>query len=424
MSIAKITLGGDFKNANSLQITNGDIFDADINLTLDVSTDAAYPWFYIHHDINSNSNYLTVNGWLIEGITGGYLFDYSERLASVRLQGGSFGDVLRGGIGDDILGGESGNDVLLGGGNDVLEGGSGADMLTGGAGIDTASYEHATGGVYVRLDDNTGYDGDALGDQLSGIENLKGSIYQDSLIGDDNANTIVGNGGADDIDAKGGNDRIVISATPAYVSGGAGTDTLIIKGGGMVSGTSFEEIEAIYVREDATLDMSGAVSGARIVSQSTVGGTVNVTGTSGVDRIIAGKGNDTVHGGADNDLIKGGSGHASLLGDAGSDRIIAGSGGAVIDGGEGNDTLFGGAGADTISFSSNFGRDVVYKFSVGIDHLDLANLSVSFEDVNIRSVHGGRDTQITVDGIDATQTIFLRDVAAASLSSDDFMFGI
>src|SRR3546814_5612601 len=82
-------------------------------------------------------------------------------------------NVFEGGAGDDTLDG--------GNGNDTLTGGAGADALIGGSGTDTASYAGSANGVTVDLTTGTGLGGDAQGDTLSGIENLTGSNYDDTL---------------------------------------------------------------------------------------------------------------------------------------------------------------------------------------------------------------------------------------------------
>jgi Ca2+-binding RTX toxin-like protein len=66
----------------------------------------------------------------------------------------------------------------------------GADLLQGQGGRDTASYAEASGGVFVRLWSGEGLSGEALGDVLVGIENLRGSAFADTLVGDGGANEL------------------------------------------------------------------------------------------------------------------------------------------------------------------------------------------------------------------------------------------
>jgi hypothetical protein len=79
----------------------------------------------------------------------------------------------------------TGDDYIVGGaGNDVIEGGAGADILFGGDGLDWASYASSPEGIALRLWNGRGNGGHATGDELSGIENLVGSGFDDLLVGD------------------------------------------------------------------------------------------------------------------------------------------------------------------------------------------------------------------------------------------------
>ncbi|MCC0809349.1 hypothetical protein FPV16_24655 [Methylobacterium sp. W2] len=365
-----------------------------------------------------------------------------------------------GSVGDDNLQGSAANNIL--------QGGAGADLINGNGGVDTASYSLSASGVQVNLASHYGAGGDAEGDTLYNIENLLGSTFADTLTGDALSNTLTGFGGGDALYGMGGNDRLVISDTPTMIDGGDGKDLLFVTGGGIVSLTeaTFTGIEKVYVRNDATLDMSDVRAGVTIVSQSTDQHFVDVTGTLGDDTISAGKGFDQIHGGAGDDVIKGGNGigpaGASVLyGDAGNDvitagkgialiyggdgndtlkgasgvgllsggdgndRIIAGARGFDIDGGEGTDRLFAGAGDDTFHFAGNFGRDEIYKFDLAHETLDVSAFATDFNGLKISSVHNGADTQITFVGdADPTHKIILHDVTKADLiDQGHFTFG-
>ncbi|WP_245259572.1 calcium-binding protein [Methylobacterium sp. 10] len=325
-----------------------------------------------------------VPGYAITGTEYSVSADMSDNTAAVYLEGGDFGDILRSGSSFDTLKGGSGNDVL--------EGGEGGDTIEGGLGIDTASYEHATGRIYASLEALVGYEGDALGDLLSGIENLIGSAFDDSLVGDDGKNTLRGNGGEDDFAGRGGDDRIVVSSTPLYVSGGDDKDFLIAMGGGTVSliETRLSGIEAVYVRNDTHLDMSNVLAGSKIVSQSTSGHAVEIVGTSGSDTIRAGKGGDT------------------------------------IDGGSGGDKLFGGIGADSFHFGDDFGRDKLYGLDLNADHIAVDIAGVDASDIVLSSMSGGRHTLVTFKGVEAGNKIILYDTNVddvRDVQNELFLFG-
>ena len=92
-------------------------------------------------------------------------------------------NVLNGNDGNDTLYGNGGDDTLNGGNdNDILNGGTGADSLDGGSGNDTASYYGSSAGVHVSLASGSASGGDAAGDHLTSIENLYGSLLNDTLV--------------------------------------------------------------------------------------------------------------------------------------------------------------------------------------------------------------------------------------------------
>ncbi|MEM8730733.1 MAG: calcium-binding protein [Pseudomonadota bacterium] len=119
----------------------------------------------------------------------------------------SSADTLIGASGNDLIVGKGGNDRLAGNsGNDILIGGSGADVLLGGEGQDRAQYKNANSKVIVDMiltDKNTGQ---AAGDRFLSIENLYGTRYNDTLVGDNARNKLFGHSGDDRLFGRGGND--------------------------------------------------------------------------------------------------------------------------------------------------------------------------------------------------------------------------
>ncbi|WP_137804493.1 retention module-containing protein [Pseudomonas sp. G(2018)] len=143
------------------------------------------------------------------------------------LVAGSGDNILNAGDGNDILTAGTGNNELHGGaGNDLLFSGVGNDLLDGGTGNDTASYAHATAGVTVNL--GTSGPQNTLGagtDTLTGIENLVGSNFNDSLTGDNNSNIITGGLGNDVLKGEGGDDFLIGGLGNNTLTGGSGADT-------------------------------------------------------------------------------------------------------------------------------------------------------------------------------------------------------
>ncbi|WP_095196418.1 retention module-containing protein [Pseudomonas sp. Irchel 3A7] len=143
------------------------------------------------------------------------------------LVAGSGDNILNAGDGNDILTAGTGNNELHGGaGNDLLFSGVGNDLLDGGTGNDTASYAHATADVTVNL--GTSGPQNTLGagtDTLTGIENLVGSNFNDSLTGDNNSNIITGGLGNDVLKGEGGDDFLIGGLGNNTLTGGSGADT-------------------------------------------------------------------------------------------------------------------------------------------------------------------------------------------------------
>jgi Ca2+-binding RTX toxin-like protein len=155
------------------------------------------------------------------------------------LSGSNFYDILAaddnnniiwGNDGDDLLNGRGGNDIIYGGsGNDQLYSGLGADKLYGDSGNDTANYMLSTSAVSVNLQNNINSGGDAAGDLLYNIENLRGSDFNDKLYGNAGNNSIDGSIGDDFIFGNAGNDYITDQSGNDFIDGGAGND--FISGG-------------------------------------------------------------------------------------------------------------------------------------------------------------------------------------------------
>ncbi|BBH31985.1 retention module-containing protein [Pseudomonas sp. St290] len=143
------------------------------------------------------------------------------------LMAGGGDNTLNAGDGNDILSAGSGNNTLHGGaGNDLLYSGAGNDLLDGGTGNDTASYAHATAGVTVNLGLLAAQNTLGAGtDTLTGIENLIGSNFNDTLTGDGASNRINGGLGHDVLNGGGGDDLLIGGLGNNTLTGGSGADT-------------------------------------------------------------------------------------------------------------------------------------------------------------------------------------------------------
>lgn len=239
-------------------------------------------------------------------------------------------DQLQGNGGNDTLVGHAGNDTLNGGaGDDWLVGGAGADQMNGGDGIDWISYEDATSSVtFNLLETNWQNTGGGGTDRAVGVENIYGSIYDDSLFGNDGANTLSGQNGNDTLVGRLGDDVLNGGAGNDWLVGGEGNDQ--INGGDGIDWASYED-----AAKGVTVNLS--LKGA----QNTVGAGMDIL--SGIERL---------YGSAFADTLTGDVGANMLLGAAGDDKLYGGAGDDNLNGGTGNNLIDGGAGIDTVSYDS------------------------------------------------------------------------
>lgn len=275
--------------------------------------------------------------------------------------------------------------LLVGGvGDDLLEGGTGADTLAGNAGADTLR-------GHAGSDRLAGGDGDDL---------IEGGVGDDNLGGGLGADHLEGQAGNDTIGGGAGNDILFGGDGADVLSGGAGNDLL-------AGGEGNDRLAGSFDHD-------------------------SLRGGNGHDRVGGGPGRDILEGGEGNDALGGGEGDDIVLGDAGDDFLAGGGRDDLLDGGTGADTLNGGAGndrligregADVFIFNEFTAgeRDVIADFQVGEDRIRLSGtqgqgltgrfLALDIEDTDAGALlrHAGHE-------------ILLDDVAAATLSRDDFIF--
>jgi VCBS repeat-containing protein len=357
----------------------------------------------------------------IENIVGG---GYNDMITgndvANKLEGGKGNDTLTGGKGNDILDGGSGmngggidmdtavfsgnyaaysisynavnNTYTLGGvdGTDIVtnvekfqftdgslfNGGPGSETFTGTGVHDTLTYLRANAGVTVDLANYTAYSstaGDAASigtDTLSGIENVVGGDYADTLTGDGGNNQLTGAKGNDTLDGASGTDTVVFSGnyadyTITYdatkfayivtdgITGRDGVDTVInnlenfrFADGDVYNGGAGDEIftgtgvnnTVTYMRANAGIIVNLATGIAKSAGDSDAAG-IGTDTLSNIHNVIGGDYADT------------------LTGDGGNNQLT---------GGKGNDTIIGGGGTDTVVFSGNLADyDVTYNAATG-----------------------------------------------------------
>lgn len=292
-----------------------------------------------------------------------------------------------GGQGNDVLTGNAGVNYLSGqGGNDILDGGAGADLLDGSNGTDIVSYANSSAAVTIDLSLNDNMNpsnsgkqigGDAAGDQLSSIEGVIGSKFNDIITGSTADDTFVGGAGKDAFNGGGGNNTVSYAGETTGVTVNLLTN---VATGGNALGDTFTDIQNLigtgaadkltgdsndnYIYGGAGDDVIEAGDGA----DSYVGGLgvdtlsfANLVGFQSVYVDLASQGSSKANGEKDGNPLQmmgngnndgiwgfenliGGIGHDSLHGDAGKNNIKGGDGNDTIGGGAGNDILDGGAG--------------------------------------------------------------------------------
>jgi Ca2+-binding RTX toxin-like protein len=272
---------------------------------------------------------------------------YYPNHGSVTLNGGDDDDWLQVFMENNRLDGGAGNDLLAsGGGNDILIGGSGTDI---------AVYD-GLGGAKVNLSLTSAQNTGSYGiDTLTGIENLRGSLYRDFLTGNDSENSLFGEQGRDVLEGGGGND---------YLFGGDGGDSL--------SGGDDDD----YLNGEEDSDLLAGGTGDDFLEGGLGDDTLH--GNAGIDELDGGLGNDILFGDDGDDTLYGGirdPGLDQLYGGKGSDILVGGSGSDWLDGGLGNDDLQGGRGSDIFLFTSTLGVTNVdtLDFNVKDDTIRLAN---------------------------------------------------
>ncbi|NKB46491.1 MAG: hypothetical protein GKR77_01745 [Legionellales bacterium] len=308
---------------------------------------------------------------------------------------------ITGGAGDDLLSGGMEVDVIVGGiGNDVITGGAGGDQLNGNAGSDTVAYTDSTSadnltGVTINLENNSasGAGTHAAGDTIANFENIIGSSFNDTLIGNNQANVLVGGVGDDLLNGNNGNDELVGGAGEDSLNGGRGRDSL--------SGNENDDL------------LNGN------------GGADELFGGQGNDRLNGGGGSDTLFGGIGDDFLNGNNGNDQLSGGEGIDTLNGGSRRDTLIGGTDNDNLTGGAGNDLFIFSVGDGSDTITDFSTNRNEkIDLSAFNTDFTILQtaINQVAGDTVIDLTVVGGNLGDQITLQGINSAALDVDDFIF--
>ncbi|MEQ1717884.1 MAG: calcium-binding protein [Hyphomicrobium sp.] len=368
--------------------------------------------------------------WSLSGLNANVvLFAHSSRLVSPAglitigvflgeadtIIGSGQSDKLLGFAGNDTIRGNAGNDHLIGGiGDDVLIGGGGADLIDGGTNTavgDTVSYIGSTEGVTANLNLATQVSrGDASGDKLTNIENLLGSNFYDTLIGNAIANALNGGLGADRLAGLGGSDSYFIDNAGDIVDEGIvssnGIDTVLSYITFSLAGVHAKgSIENLTLLGTVAIIGTGNSLNNRLSGESNISANL-LAGLAGNDTYIVGKGDkivETARGGMDTiessvislrlssyanveNILLLGSAALDATGNAGANTLIGNNGTNVINGAAGIDVLSGGLGADILTGGTEgdffvfntvldalSNRDMITDFNVATDTIRLEN---------------------------------------------------
>ncbi|MGJ0412653.1 hypothetical protein NG764_09345 [Aliarcobacter cryaerophilus] len=407
-----------------------------------------------HIEIIKGSTYGdTITGYNGTPISGKTVADYIDTLlgdgGNDQIKGGIGADLLIGGDADDTIWGQAGNDTIYGG--TVTFDVSGSVVTNSVSGTDFASYDDATNGIIVYLDNKDASggavahavmnDGFGTSDDLYNIKGIIGSSNNDIIKGDRDHNTIIGGIGSDTIIASDGGDYIygglkdgADTHTPANGTGSAG-DWLSFEAIGVLkaTNTSGDEAPLTISRDDVIYNTDGdATKGANntyykavanlgatidldtedftntgrwaeynvgINATMTAGSVTGGLGTTSIFQIEHLKGSmyrDTLGGDSYNNSLDGYLGNDVLYGFGGADYLL---------GNDGNDTLIGGAGVD--QYDGGAGEDILEFYDVlalggGVSHRVWVDLSKADN-----------------DGIAATSGVVIDDGYSASIITDE-----
>lgn len=270
-----------------------------------------------NYKVSGNAAYTIWNG-------GGYDTIDSTDVSSnvtIHLEEGSFSSI---GLTNNIAiaYGTVIENATAGSGNDTIYANNAANIINGGNGIDTVDYSASSLAVTLDLFYATGSGGLAQGDILINIENLIGSnsgTQRDTLIGNNQANSLYGMAGNDFLEGGSGSD---------FIDGGQGWDY------------------ARYTRSNSAVQIN-------LETNTSLGGDAEGDTLINIEAIVGSAYNDVLYGDHQNNFLRGENGDDILFGNGGNDQLL---------GGNGNDTyLFkdgsaiiteSGTGIDTVLFDS------------------------------------------------------------------------
>ena len=365
----------------------------------------------------TNTNlYFVLDGTALPDISTSVEWDaFDDSLISVAPATGAFGpgrDILWTEFNDstvtedDEFYGTAANETFEGGlGDDYFNSSPGDDTYKGGAGtFDQVNFAFDPAGVTANLRTRSATDGWGDSDTLLSIESLRGSGFDDVLIGNGGRNYIRGLAGDDELVGLRGRDEVRYDRD--YRFGGTDGVTVNLKRGTATDG--FGDSDTLRGFED-------------------------VRGTESRDKIIGSGARNELEGLGGNDLLKGLANRDVLLGNAGRDKLLGGGGNDTLEGGShrdrligggGDDDLYGGGGFDRFIFRGKFGDDTIHDFRKAgkAEKIDLSGVKPIKGFRDLKNNHLGEvDGDAVIDDGNGN-TITLDGIGMDELKFNDFLF--
>ena len=397
--IDTLRLGEGVENIDLMYGAVGHVIGNDLANVIHVNDDLYYHSFIVAFG--------TVSGGGGNDTIIGNLHDENDQPKTLESFTGAGATVLEGNDGDDLLIGETDpNDPAT---RMFLRGGAGSDRLRSTGGPSYLDLSDALRGVNVDLRTGKVAGPDGKTDTFdASISNVRGSVFNDTIVGTDGPNVIYGMAGDDRISGLADNDTLGggvyrdLGGVPndlQYLTTRDGNDTLS-------GGTGTDTADYLTRTNDLRLTVGGKAGGAKGETDSVIGDIETVVSGGGNDSLVASSagttfygslGADTFVGAAGQDVVryddevhqyKGGvtvtldnnrddglAGESdfvtasidAVVGTSDDDRLTAGSRPALLDGGTGgSDRLVGGPASDNLVLPG-FGSGSVAEGNGGDD---------------------------------------------------------
>jgi len=204
----------------------------------------------------------------------------------------------------------------------------------------------ANGGDLRSLIENavTGSGNDTInGNQIANT--LNGGAGNDSIVGDAGSDTLFGDIGVDTLDGGADGDSISGGAGGDIIIGGSGVNTLVGGPGDdfyYVSNATDVLIEVAGEGNDSVFASVNFTLAANVENLFSLGTAAVLTGSAGNDALIGGYATvaQTLNGAGGNDTLSGSSARDTLSGGAGDDVLLGRAGNDSMAGGDGNDSYY------------------------------------------------------------------------------------